>query len=293
MAIASISNLLPFFFFIFSLTTAHNNDHFHPLDPLTLSELNQVQTILKNSNPRPAHNLTFHYVGLDEPDKPTILSWISSDRPDKSPPRRAVVVARINYLTHEIIIDITKSSIISDTIYNGHGYPLLNFQEQIDASLLPLNYPPFLASITKRGLKVEEVICLCFTIGWYGEKKRTSRVVKVMCYYAEGTINLYMRPIEGVTVTVDLDTMMITGFLDRLIVPVPNGNGTEYRESEQKPPFGPSLKGVTILQPDGPSFTIEGHIIKYVNTSIDFLLNFYISCMCRHNVLSLYILCLT
>lgn len=265
MAVSSISKLPLFFFFfsllpIFSLISTHGHDHYHPLDPLSLSELNQVQAIVKRSNPSPTHHLTFQYVGLDEPDKSTILSWLS-DQTTQNPPRRASVIARINQKSHEIIVDLSANSIISDIIYNGHGYPLLTFEEQIDASLLPLKYPPFLASISKRGLKIEEVVCLSFSIGWYGEK-RTNRVVKIMCYYLDGTINLYMRPIEGVTVTVDLDEMKITEFRDRLMVPVPKGDGTEYRESEQKPPFCPSLKGVTVLQPDGPSFTIDGHIIR-------------------------------
>ena len=87
---------------------------------------------------------------------------------------------------------------------------------------------------------------------------------KVFCFYLDGTVNLYMRPIEGITLTVDLDQMEIIGYQDRAIVPVPKSDGTDYRESEMKPPFRPSLKEITVVQPDGPSFTVDGHIIRYV-----------------------------
>ncbi|KAL7177927.1 hypothetical protein ACSBR2_031146 [Camellia fascicularis] len=141
---------------------------------------------------------------------------------------------------------------------------MLTFEEQEAANKLPLTYAPFIASIDKRGLKLEEVVCGSFTVGWFGEE-RTKRVVRVMCYYLDGTVNLYMRAIEGITVTVDLEMMKIKGYYDRLMVPVPKGEGTDYRGSKQKPPFGPSVERIAVLQPDGPSFTIDGHTIRWAN----------------------------
>lgn len=110
----------------------------------------------------------------------------------------------------------------------------------------------------------EQIVCGSFTVGWYGQSGNSGRRVKVMCYYMDGTVNLYMRPVEGVTVTVDLDMMKIVGFVDRIKVPVPKGDGTDYRGSQQKLPLGPGLKGITVVQPDGPSFTLDGHLVRYV-----------------------------
>ncbi|CAI9770969.1 unnamed protein product [Fraxinus pennsylvanica] len=171
---------------------------------------------------------------------------------------------RTDAKTHEIIVDLTDNLIVSDKVYNGSGYPLLTLEEQTAANELPLTYAPFIASVKKRGLNVSEVICSSFTIGWYGEK-RTKRVLKVMCYYIDGAVNFYMRPIEGITATVDLDEMKITGYHDRLMVPVPKADGTDYRESMQNPPYDTGLKGMTVFQPDGPSFTIDGHTVRWAN----------------------------
>lgn len=113
----------------------------------------------------------------------------------------------------------------------------------------------------------EQIVCGSFTVGWYGQNgSNNGRRVKVMCYYLDGTVNLYMRPIEGVTVTVDLDSMKIVGFLDRIKVPVPKGDGTDYRGSQQKPPFGPCLNDINVVQPDGPSFTLDGHLVRYMES---------------------------
>ena len=73
---ASIFNIqiLIFFFLliIFSILRPTQQQQQHPLDPLTPSELNLVQTILTHAYPNSNNNLTFQYVGLDDPDKPTL-----------------------------------------------------------------------------------------------------------------------------------------------------------------------------------------------------------------------------
>ncbi|KAG8370194.1 hypothetical protein BUALT_Bualt14G0091800 [Buddleja alternifolia] len=201
--------------------------------------------------------------GLDEPEKSIILSWQSNlDQISSTPPRRAFVIARTDRESHEIVVDLSSNTILSDKVYDGHGYPIQNFGEQLDASKLALSYAPFIASIEKRGLKLEEVVCMTFTIGWFGEEK-SRRVVRVMCYYLDGTVNFYMRPIEGITVTVDLDEMKIVGYRDRVMVPVPKGDGTNYRESMQHEPSDSRRKVTEGIQSDGPSFTLDGNIVRY------------------------------
>ena len=110
---------------------------------------------------------------------------------------------------------------------------------------------------------MSEVVCSTYTIGWFGELK-SKRVLKLLCFYIDGTVNLYARPVEGITLVVDLDEMKIVEYNDRLIVPVPKAERTEYRESKQKPPFGPRLNGAALVQPDGPGFKIDGHTVRSV-----------------------------
>ncbi|KAL2324395.1 hypothetical protein Fmac_023453 [Flemingia macrophylla] len=238
----------------------------HPLDPLTPDELNLVRNIVQTSHP--STTITFQYVGLDEPNKAEILSWASSTKP--SPPRRASVVARFQDESLEMSVDMSSGSIVSSKVYEGHGFPMLSMGEQARASLLPFRYEAFRESLKKRGLKKSEVVCACFTIGWFGEaksksKSKSKRKVKVKCYYAKGSANLYARPLEGVAALVDLDDMKIVDYSDRELVPVPKAEGTEYRASKLKPPFLPNLKGIAVTQPSGPGFTIRGHSVSWAN----------------------------
>ncbi|XP_065863323.1 amine oxidase [copper-containing] alpha 3, peroxisomal-like [Euphorbia lathyris] len=267
---SSISNPLLFIFLLHLLSiffTTYSQSHPHPLDPLNPAEINLLRTIINDSYP----NSTFHYVGLEEPPKSTILSWLKNSS-HTNPNRQSFVIARINKTTHEITVDLTRRRIVSDRIYDGYGYPTLTFAEQTAANQLPFQHAPFLDSIRSRGLEIEETGCMGLGVGWFGEKKRSKRIVRVICYYLEGSVNFYLRPIEGITFTVDLDEMKITGFIDRQIVPVPKSDGTDYRESEQVPPFPSRLRGIAMLQPHRPNFEITGHNIRWANW--DFHLSF-------------------
>ncbi|XP_061338627.1 amine oxidase [copper-containing] alpha 2, peroxisomal-like [Gastrolobium bilobum] len=265
-------NILLFFILTFFWSSAECSQP-HPLDPLTPNELILVRTIVQKSYPVSTNgpSLTFQYVGLDEPNKPLILSWISSntntntnDKTKSLPPRRAFVIARFQKQSLEITVDLSTHSIISTKVYEGHGYPMFTFGERSRAKQLPFSYEPFKESLRKRDLNISQVLCVTLAIGWFGEAK-TKRTAKITCFYTNGSVNLYVRPLEGVAALVDVDDMKIVSYSDRYVVPVPKAEGTEYRASKLNPPFGPKLKGVAVTQHGGPGFTIDGHSISWAN----------------------------
>lgn len=158
-------------------------------------------------------------------------------------------------------MDLSKRSLVSKKVYQGHGYPTLSVDEQTLANELALKYEPFIKSVKSRGLNLSHVVCSTFTVGWYGEEKG-SRTLKLSCFYTDDTVNLFVRPLEGITVVVDLDEMKIVEYSDKFKVPMPKGEGTEFRLSNQRPPFGPRLNGVAMVAPDLPGFTINGHEVR-------------------------------
>lgn len=276
----SLSLLIIFFLFIinFSSISCQHYDHHHPLDPLTPSEFIQIQTLVEKAYSQSGHVLTFQYVGLDEPDKTTILSWAKlkpSVAAARLPPRRALVHARLDGKTLEIIVDLSTHSIVYEQKHYGTGYPVLTVEEQTVACGLPPKYGPFVESVKKRRLDLSQVACSAFTVGWYGEKNQR-RVAKVQCFYTNGTVNLYVRPLEGILLVVDLDKMKIVEYHDRLRVPLPKAEGTEFRESKLRPPFGPHLNRLAIASPNGPGFTIQGHTIRF-SMSILFIYLFFLT----------------
>jgi len=107
-------------------------------------------------------------------------------------------------------------------------------------------------------------------IGWYGKKEESRRLIKVQCFSKEGTVNFYMRPIEGLTVVVDLDTHQVVEISDHgRNIPIPKAANTDYRFSKVKGKAHPKIKPINPIfmeQPKGPSFTVENnHIVKWAN----------------------------
>ncbi|XP_027360488.1 primary amine oxidase-like [Abrus precatorius] len=233
----------------------------HPLDPLTKEEITLVQTIVLKKYPISKNRVSFHYVGLDDPEKATVLKSISTGSKTS---RNAFVIAIINSQTHEILVNLQSSNVVSDKIHQGNGFPTLTAEEQAEAILLPLKYGPFVESVKKRGLNLSEVVCSSFTVGWYGENN-SQRVVRIECFMKESTANIYVRPINGITMLVDLDHMKFVEYHDKVVEPVPKAQNTEYRASRMKPPFGPKLHSYASYQPEGPGFTIKGHSVSWAN----------------------------
>ncbi|XVF63126.1 hypothetical protein PTKIN_Ptkin09bG0063900 [Pterospermum kingtungense] len=230
---------------------------YHPLDPLTLDEINQIKNIVDKSKLGSLPNLTYHFVDLEEPDKKDVLNWLSSEKQNKNVlSRQAKVVVRVGGETRELVVDLASGSIKSNHVYRGHGYPPFTFNEFLLASRLPLQYPKFKNSILKRGLNLSEVSCIPLTIGWYGEKV-TTRAVRVTCYYRGGSVNVYARPIEGISIFVDVESMQITMYMDRFRVPLPKAEGTDFRSNQ-------NADSVTCNLAE-KGFKIEGNNVNWDN----------------------------
>ncbi|CAL5198785.1 unnamed protein product [Lathyrus oleraceus] len=259
LALFSVLTLLSFLAVV-SVTPLHFQ---HPLDPLTKEEFLAVQTIVQNKYPISKNKLAFHYIGLDDPEKDHVLRY-ETHPTLVTIPRKIFVIAIINSQTHEIVINLKVRSILSDNVYNGYGFPILSINDQEIANELPLKYPPFIASVNKRGLNLSEVVCSSFTMGWFGEEKNI-RTLRVDCFLKESTANIYVRPITGITIVVDLDLRKIVEYHDRDIEAVPTAENTEYQFSKQSPPFGPKQHSLTSHQPQGPGFQIKGHSVSWAN----------------------------
>ncbi|XP_004496741.3 primary amine oxidase 1 [Cicer arietinum] len=233
----------------------------HPLDPLSPIEINKTRHIVQKSYLGAIPNITYHFVDVEEPNKNNVLKWLSSTTKEKKHiiPRQAKVVVRAQGETHELVVDLTKSSIVSDKIYKGHGYPPFTFNELFLASKLPLKFSNFKESITKRGLNLSQVSCVPFTVGWYGEQI-TKRALKVSCFYRGESINIWARPIEGITLLVDVDSMKITMYNDRYRVPMPKAEGTNFQSSNSN-----KAKIFDTCNISDIGFNIKGHEVKWAN----------------------------
>ncbi|KAI3770817.1 hypothetical protein L6452_01962 [Arctium lappa] len=236
----------------------HISSQNHPLDPLNPNEITQIQHIITTSHLASLPHLSFHFVDLDEPEKNKVLQWLSSNKKNQSfPYRRAKVVVRGGGQTHEIILELTTGSIISEHVYKGDGYPPHTFSELLQAARLPFNSSRFKDLVARRGLNISEITCFPFTVGWFGESI-TRRVVRLSCFYREGTTNVFARPIEGLSILVDIELMQIYKLVDRNKTPLPGADGTDFQFSGEMPNPIP-------CEENKRGFSINGHNINWKN----------------------------
>ncbi|CAH1453727.1 unnamed protein product [Lactuca virosa] len=236
----------------------------HPLDPLTLNELNKVSSILLshalflNSN-----TYALHSVVLEEPDKSVVLAW---NHGEPLPPRKASVIARVNGQAHVFSVDLSSGEVNLVDVGEHSGYPTMTIEDMTSSTWAPLGNADFNRSILARGVDLKDLACLPISLGWFGEKEENRRLIKVQCYSMEGTANFYMRPIEGLTVVLDMDTKQVVEIIDKgKNIPIPKAAGTDYRFSAQNSKIN-LVNPISIEQPKGPSFTIEDdHLVKWAN----------------------------
>ncbi|KAL3647276.1 hypothetical protein CASFOL_008244 [Castilleja foliolosa] len=250
--------------------TPHRNRHHssavprHPLDPLTVTELREVQKIIRNydlfRNNKP---YALHSVVLEEPDKKVVLRW---GRGDPLPPRKAAVIARAGGASHVLTVDLGSGEVTRHDTGHLSGYPTMTVEEMTSVTWAPLADADFNRTVMERGVDLGDLACLPISSGWFGKSEEKRRLIKVQCYSIKDTANFYMRPIEGLTVLVDLDTKQVVEITDKgKHIPIPNAANTDYRFSAQNS-YQRLVNPISLEQPKGPSFTIEdNHLVKWAN----------------------------
>src|SRR5947208_11396493 len=99
-----------------------------------------------------------------------------------------------------------------------------------------------------------------WSAGMYGNEPaedKGKRLSRALCFVrSEPHDNGYARPLEGVVAVVDLAKMEVLRVEDYGVVPLPPTSGNWARE--YIPMTRTDLTPLTISQPDGPSFTVDG-----------------------------------
>ncbi|PIA50055.1 hypothetical protein AQUCO_01300647v1 [Aquilegia coerulea] len=237
----------------------------HPLDPLTLQEITKVQTILSSYSPFTSSFPTIHTVCLHEPDKSLVWNW---NKGDPLPPRQAFVIAYLDGKSNVLVVDIGSSQVVSHVLNPYSGYPILIPEDMESAIKIPFRDARFNKSIMDRGVNLSDVICGPLAAGWYGPNEEGRRLVKVECFSHQGTVNFYMRPIEGLIVMVDVDKKEVVHFTDYGHgIPIAESTNTDYRYSavQNKPLNMNPINPISMEQPKGPSFKVDGHMVKWAN----------------------------
>ncbi len=131
--------------------------------------------------------------------------------------------------------------------------------------------PGWRSAMTRRGLDEDDIALVQvdpFSSGFFGQDFECgARIVRAVSYW-RGNFkdNGYAHPIEGVVAVVDLIGKTVVHLIDdSAIIPIPK-KARNYNRAAF-PNTRDNIKPLDIIQPDGPSFTVDGWKVDWQNWS--------------------------
>ena len=240
----------------------------HPLEPLSAAEIEQAVGLIRASAGfTPA--LRFACVQLQEPDKSAALAF----QPGAAWNREAFAILMGGGETYEAVVSLSGKAVTQWTHVPG-AQPGILLDEFFECEEIVKADPRFADACAKRGVSdMSLVIVDPWSVGAYDNDPESEglpkgRLLRAMAWVkGDPNDNGYARPLEGVAVYVDMGSNSVVRVVDHGVVPLPPepGNwGREYfdgREGTMQEP----LKPFEAVQPEGASFTVSGHEVKWYN----------------------------
>lgn len=233
----------------------------HPLDPLSPGEITRAVEIVCNEK-KINDNWRFVTVTLAEPARNLLAAQLNVM------PRRVflVLIDRPQAQSYEAYVDLTQGRLESFERLPAGIQPSITLDEFEECEEAIKKSPEFLEVLRKRGINdVKLVMVDPWSAGMYGTElpeEKGKRLSRALCFIrSEPNDNGYARPLDGVIVVVDLNTMQILRIEDYGIVPLPPDSGNwhgSYQKEVRK-----DLRPLEISQSAGPSFSVDGYEVAW------------------------------
>jgi primary-amine oxidase len=232
----------------------------HPLEPLSPEEIATAVAIVRSSG-KLAPQARFVTVVLHEPPKQAVLEYREGDPVERE--AFAIILDNADGATYEVVASITEGAIKSWK-HIPHVQPSIMLDEFFECENTLKNDPSFQEALRKRGIMDFSLLMVDpWSAGYYGqEEERTLRLARALTWVrSEPNDNGYAHPVEGLLALVDLNTMKVIKIEDNGVAPPPTQPGnysTDYIKE-----FRRDLRPLEITQPEGPSFTVQGHEVRW------------------------------
>jgi len=234
----------------------------HPLEPLSAPEIAEAVRLLKTS---PLFTATTRIISimLREPPKNTVYGW-----PEVKGATRdadAVLFDNRRNVALAVALSLDSGKIMEIREAPPGSQPTMSLDEQVECEQAVLASSKFKEAL-KRHYGVENTALVMVDIwsaGNYGsDEDKTRRLARPLCFLrSDPGDNGYARPIEGIRPVVDLNTMEVIRVEEHGIWPLPPESGNYA--ADRVPQRREAAKPLSISQPDGPSFQLNGNQISW------------------------------
>lgn len=241
----------------------------HPLDPLSAAEITAAKSLLAAAG-HLDEPVFFAYLGLEEPPKAEVLASGDGDsggRPAPARRARAMLVGRATGRLLDLVLDLGEARIDScvevDTAAEGHAPILLEEFDRVESFLNA--HPEWIAALARRGVHdMSTVRCVALSAGHYGyDDEAGRRIVRSYAFLQDSPADIpWAHPVDGLVAYVDIASGEVLRVIDEAVYPVPATSGN-YEDPALRGPDRTTLKPIAITQPEGPSFTLDGHHLSW------------------------------
>jgi primary-amine oxidase len=238
----------------------------HPLQRLSADEIRAARTLLDQAG-LITPTTRFALLGLEEPDKQTVLDFSPGDPVDRRV--RAVLLDIATGDARTLVASISRGEIdsVAEIDPAVDGQPAVLLEELITVDEIVKADDGWCKAMARRGITNLDLVRPCplsaGNFGIAGEEGR--RVLHVLSYLQHRPEDhCWAHPIDGVVAYVDLIERRVLELIDNEDLPVPeeeaNVDDLAYTGAPRT-----SLKPIEITQPDGPSFTVDDDVVSWEN----------------------------
>ena len=236
----------------------------HPLDRLTAGEIDAARELLADTL---TPTTRFAYVGLLEPPKAEVLAFSPGDPVSRTV--RALLLDTATGVGRDVRVSLSEHRILSDRTIDGPTQGHVPILEEEFAAIDPILAADdrWVAALAARGLTVTDVVTVPLSAGHYDDIPATdpgaARIMRVFAFQQPDAQALpWAHPVDGVVAYVDLSAKVVLHVLDHQRFTVPSQTGN-WNEAPHAQPERTDLKPISITQPEGPSFSVDGDVISW------------------------------
>jgi primary-amine oxidase len=239
----------------------------HPLAPVTGAEFLAGRQVLAAAGLL-AEPVRFAYYGLEEPPKGEVLAAAAS--PDRR--LRAFLIDISTGESSDVVLSLTTGQVVSRTVLDPRTdgqLPIIDGDFAAAEEIVRAD-PGWQAAMARRGLTDVTKIRACpLTAGWFGvAEEEGRRMVRVLAFVQAREHDLaWAHPVDGLSAYVDLVQRRVFRLIDEFEADVPAESG-DYDDPAVRGPHRDTLRPIEITQPEGPSFTLDGHQLDWQGWSM-------------------------
>ena len=233
----------------------------HPLEPLSPAELSRSVEILRDSD-LISEAVRFSCALPVEPSKDVLDGYTNGTQFERE--LRLVGFDVAHKKSFDAHISLTRESVLNFDVIRDGAAPV-NMMDLLRAIQIVKEDPGWQKAIQKRGIKDLSLVQIDpWPAGGFlpEEIPDGTRMLKAISFVREFPgDNGYARPIQGLIAYVDLENETVMRLDDHGVVPIPPESANYDANSVGE--LRKDLKPIEITQPEGPSFTTDGHAIQW------------------------------